>query len=77
MISDVRKQTITYIVSAFGIVAGLAWNDAIKSLIEFIFPAGSGSLVAKFIYAILVTLAVVLVTGALMRWAGREENNFR
>lgn len=70
-----RKQTIGYIVSALGLVAGLAWNDAIKSLIESIFPAGSGGLVAKFVYALLVTFVVVMTTSALMGWAGREQNN--
>ena len=30
----VRERTMGYIVGALGLVAGLAWNDAIKSLIE-------------------------------------------
>jgi hypothetical protein len=30
----VREQTVNYILAAFGFVAGLAWNEAIKSLID-------------------------------------------
>ena len=29
---EVRKKTIGYIVAALGLVAGLAWNDAIKTI---------------------------------------------
>ncbi len=27
-----KNQTMGYLIGAFGLVAGLAWNDAIKSL---------------------------------------------
>lgn len=73
MISDIRKQTIGYIVSAFGIVAGLAWNDAIKGFIEYLFPLGTNGLWAKFLYALIVTFVVVLVTAYLLKLAGKEE----
>jgi hypothetical protein len=74
MISQIRKQTITYVMSAFGIVAGLAWNDAIKALIEHFYPFGSANgLAAKFVYAVIVTIIVVLVTLQLIRWAGEEQ----
>jgi len=75
MISEVRKQTITYIVSAFGIVAGLAWNDAVKALIERFFPIESGnSLLAKFFYALVITLVVVVVTMQLLKWADKHQD---
>jgi len=59
---EVREKTTGYILAAFGFVAGLAWNDAIKALIEEFFPAGGSGLTAKFIYAVGVTLVLVLVT---------------
>jgi len=61
--NEVKKSTIGYVMTAFGLVAGLAWNDAIRSLIEFVFPfSGSGmNIWAKFLYAALVTLVVILI----------------
>ncbi|KKS38788.1 MAG: hypothetical protein A3G49_05805 [Candidatus Sungbacteria bacterium RIFCSPLOWO2_12_FULL_41_11] len=64
---QIREQTISYIVAAFGLVAGLAWNEAIKSLIEYIFPVSSNSLFAKFFYAILITLVAVIITTYLLK----------
>jgi glycerol uptake facilitator-like aquaporin len=58
-----REQTIGYITAAFGLVAGMAWNDAIKSMIEKVFVFGSTSSIwAKFIYAAVITIILVLVT---------------
>ncbi len=64
---EVEAQTIGYIVGALGIVAGLAWNDAVKALIDYIFPAAQNSVKAKFSYAILITIGVVIVTMLLVR----------
>jgi hypothetical protein len=65
--SSVREKTVGYITAAFGLVAGLAWNDAIKSLIETFFPGKSGGVFAKFGYAFLITAVVVLITRALIK----------
>lgn len=59
---EVRQQTTTYILAGFGFVAGLAWNEAIKGLIEYAFPAQGDGVWAKLIYAFGITLIVVLVT---------------
>ena len=59
---ETGKQTMSYIMAAFGVVAGLAWNDAIKSFIEYIFPLKAGNIAAKFFYAILITIILVLIT---------------
>jgi hypothetical protein len=46
--------------AAFGLIAALAWNEAIKWAVAQVFPGSEG--VGLFIYAILVTiLAVVAV----------------
>ncbi|MEK9171243.1 MAG: DUF5654 family protein, partial [Patescibacteria group bacterium] len=39
---QVREKTTGYILAAFGLVAGLAWNDAIKSTIDRFFPLNQG-----------------------------------
>jgi lysylphosphatidylglycerol synthetase-like protein (DUF2156 family) len=70
--SELRERTLGYVVAAFGIVAGLAWNDAVKSLIEYVFPGDKNSLIVKFIYAVIITVLVVVVTTMLMRFAKKE-----
>jgi hypothetical protein len=56
--------------AAFGLVAALAWNAAIQALFDTLLP-GAGELAAKFLYAIIVTVAVVLVTVRLGRLSER------
>lgn len=58
----VRTQTIGYITAAFSLVAGLAWNEAIKTTIDSFFIFGHDSIWAKFIYAAILTLILVVVT---------------
>ncbi len=64
---EIRERTIGYVVAAFGFVAGLAWNEAIKAIIEYLFPFGNNSILAKVLYAIVLTIVVVLVTVYLIR----------
>jgi hypothetical protein len=71
---EVRNKTVGYIVTAFGLVAGLAWNDAIKSLIEYYFPLTDQSVWAKVIYATILTLIIVLISVYLMRITKRQED---
>ena len=59
-----------YLLAAFGFVAGLAWNEAIKALIEDLFPARENTLVAKFGYAILLTVFLAVATTYLLQLAG-------
>ena len=46
--------------AGMGLVAGLAWNEAIKALIEYLYPLDQNSLLAKFIYAALITVIIVM-----------------
>ena len=56
-----RRNILTYIGGGFGLVAGLAWNDAIKELIQYAFPLATDTLAAKFIYAGIITMVVVII----------------
>ena len=64
----VLEKISTLIVGAFGLVAALAWNEAIKAL--FVGPCGiegAGTLCSlstggPWVYAILVTLLVVIAS---------------
>lgn len=73
--NEVKQKTIGYIVAAFGLVAGLAWNDAIKSLIEYVFPLSRDTLLLKFVYAVLITLALVFISIYLVKLFKIEEKN--
>jgi hypothetical protein len=62
------EKIVTLMTGAMGLVAALAWNDAIRKLFERVFGTqGSGDVTAMFIYAAVVTAAVVLVTYRLTR----------
>ena len=70
---EVREKTFGYIVGALGLVAGLAWNEAIKSLIDYFYPSSQGGIMPKFIYAILITVIIVITSTYLMRLATKKE----
>ena len=64
------EKVITLMTGAMGLVAALAWNDAMRKLFERIFGTqGSGDVTAMFIYAAIVTGTVVLITYRLTRFA--------
>lgn len=67
MTSEVKKQVVGYILAAFGLVAGLAWNDAIRGLIDYLYPLGQDGLPAKFIYAGVITLVLVTISSYLIQ----------
>jgi len=64
--SVVRDRILALMTAAFGLVAALAWNDAIKALFASLFGERS-TIIAMFVYAILVTIIVVIVTTLLAR----------
>jgi len=63
----IKSQTSGYIVAALSLVAGLAWNDAIKALIAILFPLDTSGVLVKFAYAIIVTLVVVIASFYLLK----------
>lgn len=76
-LKSVQKEFETrvagYIVTAMGLVAGLAWNDFVKSLIERYLPADNGGVWARLSYAILITILVVVVSVYLLRAIKRDQ----
>jgi hypothetical protein len=65
--AELRERTTGYILTALGLVAGLAWNDAISSFIKFVFPLDGNGIIAKFIYAVIITVVIVFVSNSLLR----------
>jgi hypothetical protein len=74
--SEVLDKLVELITAAFGLVAALAWNTAIQELFTVIFPE-AGDLIAKFLYAAVVTVIVVFVTIRLGRLAERVKEQER
>ncbi len=61
------QTMITLASASLGLVAALAWNDAIKGTMKIIFEADE-SLAALYTYAILATVIAVVVV-AVLGWA--------
>jgi len=71
--NELQERIITYLTAAFGLVVGLAWNEAIKALIEFLFPIQKDTLSAKFLYAFVLTIVFVFITMYLVRLFKKKE----
>lgn len=70
---EFRTRTIGFIATALGLVVGLAWNDAVKTLIETLFPLEEGTIIAKFLYAVGLTVVVVSAIILLMKIVEEEK----
>lgn len=71
--THIKDQTAGYMMAALGFVAGLAWNDAIKTLIETLFPFSKSGVLPKFIYAVLITMVVVLLSRYFLKPAATDK----
>lgn len=68
----VREKIVEFMSAAFALVAALAWNEAIKALIDTFIPETNG-VMAKLIYAVLITVLVALVLYFLERSKSEEK----
>lgn len=66
---EVIVQLLTLSTAGFGLVAALAWNQAIQAFVkEFITPRIPGSgIISQFIYALIITIFAVLITYQLSK----------
>jgi thiosulfate reductase cytochrome b subunit len=67
---NVIDKISTLIISAFGLVAALAWNNAIQKIISM-FMGVSDQALGLVVYAVIVTLIAVIVTIYMTRLAGK------
>ena len=70
---DLRKITAGYIIAAFGFVAGLAWRDLSIALVEYLFPMSKNTILAKFIYAIMISVALAFASIYVLRFIGQTK----
>lgn len=65
---QIVEKIAALVTSAFGLVAALAWNDAIRALFDQYYPRGeTARATALLVYAAVVTAVAVLATV----WIGR------
>jgi len=57
----VKDKMLTGVMTAFGVAAALAWNDAIQSLLKVILPEGGG-IIGKFVYALTIAATVAIIS---------------
>ena len=59
---QIRERTVGYITGGLGVVAGLAWNEFIRTTIEVLFPLKKDTIPAQLVYAVIITIVVVTFT---------------
>ncbi|OGH94316.1 MAG: hypothetical protein A2538_00710 [Candidatus Magasanikbacteria bacterium RIFOXYD2_FULL_41_14] len=69
----VKTKTLGYILAALGLVSGLAWNEAIKAIIERFFPLNVNGVWAKLVYAVIITLVAVFISVYLLKLEKRSD----
>jgi hypothetical protein len=70
VVSEVKKQIVALVTAAFGFVAALQWNEAIKKLLEPLTAGKAGT--AEYVgVAILVTIIAVVVIIAISKIFGK------
>jgi isocitrate/isopropylmalate dehydrogenase len=73
MKSEILDKLAALITAAFGLVAALAWNGAIRAIFEAVFGSAD-NITAMLIYAIIVTIIAVLLTIWVARAVKRAKN---
>lgn len=71
--AEIQQKTFGYILTAFGLVAALAWNDAITNLINYLFPFEKNTVIIKFVYALIITFIVVFVSMYINRLSSKTD----
>lgn len=74
MKSEVFEKIAALVTAAFGLVAALAWNGAIKAIFVKVFGEAEG-LGPMLVYAVLVTIIAVIVTIQIGKAAAKAKSN--
>jgi len=68
---QVREKIAALITAAFGLVAALAWNGAIRAIFAKVF-GDPDTLLAMLIYAVVVTIIAVIATILIARSVAKQ-----
>lgn len=72
---EMEKKAVTFIFASLGVITGLAWNDAFQAFIKQNLHLDTNSTEAKFLYAALLTIVVVVATVLIGRLFESIEEN--
>jgi len=72
--STFKSQLETILLAAFAFVAGLSWREVINSLMDYLFPLSKDTILAKFLYAIVVTFFLTLTGLYVVRFINRSSH---
>ncbi len=72
MKNQVIDKMSSLIISAFGLVAALAWNGAIQAVFREVFGTAEG-VVSMLVYAVVVTIIAVTATVWIAKMAEKGE----
>ena len=70
---EVLDKIAALVTAAFGLVAALAWNDAIKTIFKEVFGEES-TIGPMLLYAIIVTIIAVILTIIVARAVANAKN---
>ena len=73
---QIAAQMLTLATSGFGLVAALAWNEFIQTVVkEVIKPliGESSGVISQLIYAVIVTILAVIVTYNLSKFVEKKD----
>jgi hypothetical protein len=73
---EILDKMAALVTAAFGLVAALAWNDAIKAVFKEIFGT-SDAIGPMLAYAIIITIIAVILTLTVARAASRAKSLMR
>ena len=71
--TEVLDKISALVTAAFGLVAALAWNDAIKAIFKEVFGAND-TIGPMLIYAVIVTIIAVILTIIVARAVAKAKN---
>jgi len=69
-----KRRVEGYLITAFGIVAGLAWNEAVKALMAYLFPIDKDTILAKFLYALIMTFVLIFISLYVVRFVNKKDD---
>lgn len=74
MKSKIVAESLAMMGTAFGLVAALAWNEAVKAFINEFLPRKGQGVLSLFIYAIFVTVFAVIIMSRVLKLKEKFDN---
>lgn len=72
LIKDVKSKMPTIIIGSLTLIAGLAWNDAFKAIIDYYVPVqykNSANVWFKTFYAFILSTIIIILISILLKFS--------